>query len=205
MNQLTKSLEEVTAEALVIYGRMEKDYHRLGQLLLEAKELVPHGKWMPYLEEHFPLIGQRQANRYMELAKDPTKTLNDVTWRQPKIKLDSESNLIQPCVAPVTLSREEPLPNRRDPRAVAFNREVDKLKKENEAVFYNRANFMLHRIREAIHDDAPGKGFVELEKLNPALLSPADMDLVHQLIEECGKLAIRAANWHTKLKEKFRG
>jgi hypothetical protein len=41
----------------------------VGQKLIEAKELLPLGKWMPWLERYCPNIEQRTANRYMAFAK----------------------------------------------------------------------------------------------------------------------------------------
>jgi hypothetical protein len=40
-----------------------------GDMLLEAKELLDHGQWMPWLKEHCDLP-QRRANLYMRLAKN---------------------------------------------------------------------------------------------------------------------------------------
>src|SRR5258708_4932987 len=83
MNKIARSLEDITIEAKTIYNRMEKDYARWGELMLEAKKLVPRGEWMKYLEINFPIVSQRQANRYMELARDETKTLASITNPKP--------------------------------------------------------------------------------------------------------------------------
>ena len=40
-----------------------------GQRLIEAKELVPHGAWLPWLAEHLPDISARTAQRYMRAAE----------------------------------------------------------------------------------------------------------------------------------------
>ncbi|MBA3890519.1 MAG: DUF3102 domain-containing protein [Gemmatimonadaceae bacterium] len=40
-----------------------------GALLLEAKAGVAHGEWLPWLSEHCPTIGTRQAQKYMRLAE----------------------------------------------------------------------------------------------------------------------------------------
>jgi hypothetical protein len=91
---LARTLEEITTEAKVIYNRMEKDYYKLGELLLEAKKQVPHGQWMKYLEENFPAFGRRQANRYMQIVRED-KTLPEVTSRSSPMlpNWTRESNL----------------------------------------------------------------------------------------------------------------
>jgi hypothetical protein len=40
-----------------------------GLLLLEARELVAHGDWLPWLRANCPYIGPRQAQTYMRLAR----------------------------------------------------------------------------------------------------------------------------------------
>jgi hypothetical protein len=40
-----------------------------GRLLLEAKELVEHGEWLPWLEANTE-VGERQSQRYMRLAQN---------------------------------------------------------------------------------------------------------------------------------------
>jgi hypothetical protein len=42
---------------------------RAGELLIEAKAGVEHGAWLPWLSEHCPNIGVRQAQKYMKLAE----------------------------------------------------------------------------------------------------------------------------------------
>ena len=40
-----------------------------GMLLIEAKELVGHGKWLTWLQANCPAVGPRQAQTYMRLAR----------------------------------------------------------------------------------------------------------------------------------------
>lgn len=42
-----------------------------GQLLNQAKQVVGHGLWLKWLEEHCPAIPQRTAHRYMLLSNSP--------------------------------------------------------------------------------------------------------------------------------------
>jgi len=44
-----------------------------GQRLLQIKELVGHGKWLEWLSSHCPLVTERQAQRYMRVASNPTR------------------------------------------------------------------------------------------------------------------------------------
>jgi hypothetical protein len=44
-------------------------YRRAGEMLIEAKEQVAHGSWVPWLTKNFEL-SKRQANRYMRLARE---------------------------------------------------------------------------------------------------------------------------------------
>src|SRR5262245_5404335 len=43
-----------------------------GKLLIQAKERVPHGKWLPWLEEHCDL-SERLAQKYMQVARELPK------------------------------------------------------------------------------------------------------------------------------------
>ena len=120
MQQITRSLEDITTEAIAIYDRMEKDYRRWGELMVEAKKLVPRGEWLPYLEKNFPEFGQRQAQRYMQIAKDPTKTLASVTSRG--LNTTHESYLV---TRPQTPSNLQHLIRKLDPKA-----ELDQIQKD---------------------------------------------------------------------------
>ncbi len=47
-----------------------------GNLLIEAKALIPHGGWLPWLKEHCG-VSERSAQRYMDLARHaPVKSAN---------------------------------------------------------------------------------------------------------------------------------
>jgi hypothetical protein len=60
-----------------------------GKLLIRAKDSLPHGQWLPWLEEHCPDISERLAQRYMRVARDmpridtsnPTR-VSDLSLRQ---------------------------------------------------------------------------------------------------------------------------
>ncbi len=44
-----------------------------GRLLLEARKGLPHGEWLPWLEENCSDIGERTAQNYMRLAREYPK------------------------------------------------------------------------------------------------------------------------------------
>jgi hypothetical protein len=48
---------------------------KAGQLLIEAKSLVKHGEWMPWVEEQFP-GSHSTANTYMRLAANSQRIAN---------------------------------------------------------------------------------------------------------------------------------
>jgi hypothetical protein len=184
--RLVRSLEEITTEAKVIYNRMEKDYYKLGELLLEAKEQVPYGRWQDYLEEHFPAFGRRQAQRYMKMVSE-NKSLPEVTARSVVPKTTHESFL--PAHSEV-----------KEHQAQEFRREVTKLKRENEALFENRMKFAINRIKEALGN---GEVYNALHKLNRNDLTDPELDLVQELINECGRLRLRANYWEKSLSDHF--
>jgi 2-succinyl-5-enolpyruvyl-6-hydroxy-3-cyclohexene-1-carboxylate synthase len=48
-----------------------------GELLLEAKDQVPHGQWLPWLQEHCS-ISERTAQLYMRVAKNRAEIENQI-------------------------------------------------------------------------------------------------------------------------------
>jgi hypothetical protein len=52
-----------------------------GEKLIEAKRLVPHGGWLSWLEANCPL-GEREAQNYMRLARNPQRVADLSSVRQ---------------------------------------------------------------------------------------------------------------------------
>ena len=48
-----------------------------GELLLEAKDQVPHGQWLPWLQEHCSIF-ERTAQLYMRVAKNRAEIENQI-------------------------------------------------------------------------------------------------------------------------------
>jgi hypothetical protein len=51
-------------------GHMLKHALAAGDLLIEAKEQLPHGEWLPWFESNCPDISPRTAQVYMQLARN---------------------------------------------------------------------------------------------------------------------------------------
>lgn len=64
-----RTIEAVTEEILDIKQRVAEDFMELGQRLCEAKELLPHGEWLPWLEERVQ-FSERTAQKFMQLARE---------------------------------------------------------------------------------------------------------------------------------------
>jgi hypothetical protein len=195
MPELVRTLDVITAEAKAAYEQIEwTPIDKLVELILEARPLVPHGQWQKYLTDNFPRLGLRQIYRYIEVAKDETKTKT----------LASLSHDIKPNVSLGHIQNRQEKPQITQSQ---FDYAVTKLKKEKEAMFENRGTFALNRISEllAADSDTPLKVLQSLMQVDISDLAPADLNLTLEIMEACGKLATRASNWHHQLKEKFHG
>jgi hypothetical protein len=53
-------------------GALKRAVH-VGELLIEAKQQVKHGQWLPWLKQNCPKISDRTAQQYMQLAANTTK------------------------------------------------------------------------------------------------------------------------------------
>ncbi len=75
-------------------NRSQDDQKKLGNLLLDARKLVPHGSWMPWVEANLPGLGLRQAQRYMCMVRRslPTDPMKDPAVVKP----ETEPNTTKP-------------------------------------------------------------------------------------------------------------
>lgn len=64
-----RTIETVTEEILDIKQRVAEDFMELGRRLCEAKELLPHGEWLPWLEQRVQ-FSERTAQKFMQLARE---------------------------------------------------------------------------------------------------------------------------------------
>jgi hypothetical protein len=67
-------------------------FAKCGHLLLQAKELVAHGEWMPWLAT--TEVGQRQSNAYMRLAEHWDEIAPKISGASANLGLDSALKLI---------------------------------------------------------------------------------------------------------------
>ena len=63
------TIETVTEEILDLKRDWAENTFYIGQHLNEAKELLPHGEWLPWLEEKVQ-FSQRTAQKFMQLARE---------------------------------------------------------------------------------------------------------------------------------------
>jgi len=66
--------------------------HKTGQLLAQAKKMVPHGKWLPWLREHCQL-DVRVAQNYMRIA-DHYQQIQAELQREPDLTLSRALQLV---------------------------------------------------------------------------------------------------------------
>ena len=64
-----RTIEAITQEILTCKVRAGEAILQIGRCLIEAKELLPHGEWLPWLNERVEFT-ERQAQRFMRLAKE---------------------------------------------------------------------------------------------------------------------------------------
>lgn len=63
-----RTIETVTAEILDIKQRWAEDFISLGRSLCEAKELLDHGEWLPWLEQQVQ-FSERTAQKFMQISR----------------------------------------------------------------------------------------------------------------------------------------
>lgn len=71
MSEMTesRSIETITAEILVYKAQAGAAILEIGRRLIEAKEQLEHGEWLPWLENQVDFT-ERAAQRFMRLARE---------------------------------------------------------------------------------------------------------------------------------------
>ena len=64
-----RNIEAITSEILRLKNDAGNAILGIGQRLLEAKAMLPHGEWLPWLTEQVE-FSERQAQRFMKLAQE---------------------------------------------------------------------------------------------------------------------------------------
>lgn len=92
-----RDIETVTAEILDLKQTAGSAILAIGQRLIEAKEMLPHGEWLPWLEERVE-FSERSANRFMRLARE---------WSNPTALADLGATKALTLLALPPAEREE--------------------------------------------------------------------------------------------------
>ncbi len=70
-SQTSANLESLTMEVNLLTAQIAQNAVLIGRKLNEMKQLLPHGEFMPYIEEHCG-FKQRMANQFMRIAAEYT-------------------------------------------------------------------------------------------------------------------------------------
>lgn len=73
-----RTIETITGEILDLKSQAGEAIIQIGERLIEAKELLPHGAWLPWLAEEVE-FSERTAQNFMRLARE---------WRNPQALAD---------------------------------------------------------------------------------------------------------------------
>lgn len=68
-----RTIETVTAEILYLKAKTGEGILEIGKRLIEAKEMLPHGEWLPWLKDKVDFT-ERSAQRFIRLAKEYSNT-----------------------------------------------------------------------------------------------------------------------------------
>lgn len=69
LKEYTTKLREVLNEILSLHRKTLEQYVEAGKLLIEIKQHLPHGKWLPWLKQE--RISPSKAELYMKVARNP--------------------------------------------------------------------------------------------------------------------------------------
>ena len=67
----SRSIEVITDEVLALKQKTGEDLLQLGKCLIEAKQILPHGEWLPWLNTKVD-FSERAAQVYMRIARECT-------------------------------------------------------------------------------------------------------------------------------------
>jgi len=92
-----RDIDAITGEILELKTRAGESILAIGQRLIEAKALLPHGEWLPWLAEKVD-FSERAAQRFMRLARE---------WSNPTMLSDLGANKALAMLALPAEEREE--------------------------------------------------------------------------------------------------
>jgi hypothetical protein len=102
MNELSNKVNEINElHKLAITSANEAVNYakQIGQLLLEAKAELPHGKFLNWLKDNIE-VSQRQAQRYMQAASGKDLRLSDFNPKNDMMSVLSTDQLFEKCQNP---------------------------------------------------------------------------------------------------------
>ena len=106
MKKQRRKLSIITQDLRIALKRETTDIIGIGDLLIEAKEHLKHGKWLPWLKQEFSL-SDRSARNYMQAAKFAAKseTVSDLGNLSPSAlyAISSDSGFYTPEIIKVIL------------------------------------------------------------------------------------------------------
>ena len=92
-----RDIETITAEILGLKQTAGSAILNIGQRLIEAKEMLDHGEWLPWLEERVE-FSERSAQNFMRLARE---------WSNPQTLADLGASKALTLLALPPVEREE--------------------------------------------------------------------------------------------------
>lgn len=70
MNEIEQSsLSKIEAEITILKHQTAQNIIEIGRRLIQAKEMLPHGRWLPWLEEKAE-FSERTARNFMRVARE---------------------------------------------------------------------------------------------------------------------------------------
>lgn len=84
-----RTIEDVTQDILRSKAQAARAFIDIGKGLIEAKELLPHGEWLPWLHDRVQFT-PRHAQNFMQLAKEyaNTKSISHLDMTKAKLVLE---------------------------------------------------------------------------------------------------------------------
>lgn len=194
------SLEMLTVEIKFHLNQMGYHVIEVGKLLIQAKELVPHGEWANWLQNNFNLT-DRSARRFMQIVERFGKTVDVDRFRLFDLSTLKPSTLIELLALPEGDEEKFIAEKSAEGKAVADMtvknlREEIKQWKEKVAIAESRSNEMFfnngilqnqiiyYRKESDAHKSRADKLAAELAQQKTVEVPPADYDRLQKEVQE---------------------
>lgn len=152
-------INELYAEAQGIAGKaveqLTPKFIEIGELLIEQKEELAHGEWIPWIEDNLS-FGEREARHYMRVARN-RKRVSDLPSLRQAVALLTDGSDAEPEEAPsepeqeddpntIKMTREEYMKEQQDYQLKI--REINKKKLDSANEKYKKALSDLEKLRK---------------------------------------------------------